>query len=93
MVILVGVYKIKIGDKIYIGSSNNINGRIKRHIYDLEKNKHYNHKMQNAYNLYLKVDTEIVEIEGSASDDQGVEKQECKVISNLDGSRTCERDE
>lgn len=49
-----GIYKIvcKVNNKIYIGSAVNINGRIKRHLNDLKKQKHTSKHLQNAYNLY-----------------------------------------
>ena len=71
---LIGVYKIKIGTKIYIGSSNDIDGRIKRHISNLEKNKHYNNKMQNEYNTHRELDFEIIEIVDDISKLRDVEQ-------------------
>ena len=53
-----GIYKIinKINNKYYIGSSNNIcegsGNRWWRHIYQLNKNKHKNLHLQNAWNKY-----------------------------------------
>lgn len=52
----IGVYKItniKTG-KFYIGSSVNIEGRIKGHFKDLELNTHRNQHLQNSYNKYGK---------------------------------------
>ncbi len=49
-----GIYEIKntINGKIYIGSSNNIYHRVKRHLSDLRKNKKPNPILQNAFNKY-----------------------------------------
>lgn len=47
-----GVYKIKINDKEYIGSSCNIGQRLKHHLWSLENLKHHNRTMQNLYNKY-----------------------------------------
>lgn len=47
-----GVYSISINGKKYIGSSIDINKRIKYHISRLKNNKHYNKHLQNAYNLH-----------------------------------------
>lgn len=50
-----GVYMIKnnINDKMYIGSSVDIMSRYKYgHLYRLRSNKHYNPKLQNAFNKY-----------------------------------------
>ena len=50
----IGVYKIKINDKEYIGSSCNIGQRLKHHLWSLENLKHHNRTMQNLYNKYGK---------------------------------------
>lgn len=48
-----GIYFIKrIGGKIYIGSSKNVNNRLSQHFSKLNKNKHGNQKLQNSYNKY-----------------------------------------
>jgi group I intron endonuclease len=47
-----GIYKIKINDKEYIGSSCNIGQRLKHHLWSLENLKHHNRTMQNLYNKY-----------------------------------------
>jgi group I intron endonuclease len=51
-----GVYKIKniINNKVYIGSSKNIENRWKQHIYELNKNNHHSIKLQRAWNKYGK---------------------------------------
>jgi len=50
----IGIYKIKNNknDKVYIGSSNNMERRFKDHARLLENNKHYNKYLQNAWNKY-----------------------------------------
>ena len=52
MVKLVGIYRIINIDnnKVYIGSSTNINKRIKTHIYKLNGNEHWNTHLQASYN-------------------------------------------
>jgi hypothetical protein len=50
-----GVYSIrnKINSKIYIGSTKqSFRARWTRHLYELERNEHYNKKLQNAFNKY-----------------------------------------
>jgi len=49
-----GIYKIicKNNNKFYIGSSVNIDRRLKDHIRFLRKNKHYNLYLQNSWNRY-----------------------------------------
>jgi group I intron endonuclease len=60
---LVGIYKIKINDKEYIGSSSNIKHRLKHHLWSMKNKKHHNRTMQNLYNKYgdSKIYFEIVE--------------------------------
>lgn len=49
-----GVYKIYslIDNRCYIGSSNNLYGRLRRHYYSLVNKKHKNLKLQNFVNKY-----------------------------------------
>ncbi len=51
-----GVYKITCleNNKIYIGSSKDIDSRFKTHVQKLENKKHINSHLQNAWNLYTK---------------------------------------
>jgi group I intron endonuclease len=51
-----GIYKIEniINNKVYIGSSVNITSRQYKHFWMLEKNKHDNIHLQNAYNKHGK---------------------------------------
>ena len=46
----VGIYKIKVGNLYYIGSSTNLAGRKRNHLKALQQNSHTNHKLQNEYN-------------------------------------------
>lgn len=48
----IGIYKIKINDKEYIGSSCNIGHRLKHHLWSLNNQKHHNRTMQNLHNKY-----------------------------------------
>ena len=49
-----GIYKIinLVNNKIYIGSSINIEKRIYKHFWLLKNNTHYNTYLQNCYNKY-----------------------------------------
>lgn len=49
---LMGIYKIENinNGKVYVGSSKNIEVRIKQHFSALEKNKHHSVKLQRSYN-------------------------------------------
>lgn len=63
-----GIYKIinKVNGKYYVGSSENINGKRGRwfwHLHRLNKNKHRNKHLQNAWNKYGKENWEWVIIE------------------------------
>jgi len=60
-----GIYFIKniINNKIYVGSSKDINCRIKRHKSSLKNNKHYNILLQRSYNKYGQESFEYLIIE------------------------------
>lgn len=60
---ILGIYKITINDKEYIGSSCNIGNRLKHHLWSLENKTHHNRTMQNLYDKYGKdkVHYELVE--------------------------------
>lgn len=47
-----GIYKIILNNKDYIGSAKDIKDRIRRHLEDLNKNKHGNKKLQHEFNKY-----------------------------------------
>jgi group I intron endonuclease len=49
-----GIYQIQnlINGKVYVGSAVNLKIRKRDHLYVLNKNRHYNHKLQKAYNKY-----------------------------------------
>ena len=51
---MIGIYKIEniINNKVYIGSSNNIERRWKEHIRLLNNNEHHSIKLQRAWNKY-----------------------------------------
>ena len=53
-IILKGIYSIrnKVNNKVYIGSSKNLNIRLTRHKNYLLKNKHENSYLQKSYNKY-----------------------------------------
>jgi len=48
----IGIYKITISDKEYIGSSCNIKQRLKQHLWDLNNNTHHNRTMQKLYTVF-----------------------------------------
>lgn len=49
-----GIYQIRnlVNNKLYVGSTVNLNKRKKQHFNILKKNKHVNKYLQNAYNKY-----------------------------------------
>lgn len=59
---LKGIYFLCINKKYYIGKDAYIesNVRIKDHLRALKLNKHYNRKLQNAYNKYLIIESGII---------------------------------
>lgn len=65
-----GIYLVSINDKIYIGKSHNIEIRIGQHRSLLKNNKHYNVKMQEAYNLNKDFTYKILEVANSESLDE-----------------------
>ena len=67
---MIGIYKIKIESKFYIGSSFDINRRIIQHKSNLSQNRHENSHMQNAYNKYKTFDYEILEEIQNCTDEQ-----------------------
>lgn len=79
-----GVYKILCitSNKFYIGSSDNIFRRFKNHKNDLNKNKHSNSYLQNAWNKYRENQFQftIVEIVISPND---LLKKEQEYLDNL----------
>ena len=70
----IGIYKIKINDKEYIGSSCNIGNRLKHHLWSLENLKHHNRTMQNLYNKYGKEEIYFTIVE-TCSDDILIERE------------------
>jgi group I intron endonuclease len=70
----IGIYKIKINDKEYVGSSCNIGHRLKHHLWSLENLKHHNRTMQNLYNKYGKEEIYFTIVE-ECSDDILIERE------------------
>ena len=70
----IGIYKIKINDKEYIGSSCNIGNRLKHHLWSLANLKHHNRTMQNLYNKYGKDKIYFTVVE-KCSDDILIERE------------------
>ena len=46
----IGIYKVKVGDLYYIGSSTNLKGRKRNHIKALQEGTHKNYRLQAEYN-------------------------------------------
>lgn len=81
-----GIYiiKNKINGKIYIGSSSNINNRIKQHKYLLRKTIHKNKYLQNAWNKYGESNFEFLIIKETVLDKDSLLKLEQKYIDKMD---------
>lgn len=60
-----GIYKIisLINNKVYIGSSSNIENRIIYHLQDFKRENHHNQHLQNTYNKYGKENLQFEVIE------------------------------
>lgn len=71
----VGIYKIIINSKIYIGSSCDIHFRLKHHLWSLYRNMHHNRTMQNLYNKYHSLDNMYVEIVEICKKDDLLERE------------------
>jgi len=59
------VYQISIGPKKQIGSTGEIERRMREHLIALENGRHYNRYMQNAYNKYGSFTYEILSTHGT----------------------------
>lgn len=55
-----GIYHIQIGPWFYYGQSINVHRRLKDHICKLQKNKHGNPILQNAYNKYQQFESIVI---------------------------------
>lgn len=79
-----GIYKITnlVNGKFYIGSALNLIKRKNDHVYRLLLNKHSNHHLQNAWNLYGK-DCFIFEIIEKTDDKNNLIKLEQKWLDKL----------
>lgn len=75
-----GIYMIKNinNNKLYIGSSKNIAKRWERHKYDLNKNRHPNSHLQNAWNKYGK-DSFIFEIVEKCKEEDLIIREELNI--------------
>jgi len=85
---IVGVYKITnvITGQYYIGYSKDIKSRLKQHFRDLDKRKHCNKKLQNAYNYFqirLKSNIFIPEILHICKTDDEAKAIELTYLSDL----------
>lgn len=67
-----GIYRLIVNKKSYIGSSVNLDNRLREHCSDLNTGNHYNKKLLNAFKKYGKVHFEIVEF---CSEDCLLEKE------------------
>lgn len=57
-----GIYKLIVGENIYIGSAVDLPKRIRAHYNLLESNKHSNIYLQRAFNKYVVFDFDVIEI-------------------------------
>lgn len=81
-----GIYKLSINNHIYIGSSNNLGQRLKKHIMTLSYGYHDNQYLQRCFNKYgssaLKWEiVEIVDIETTREDLLKLEKHYIEIYN------------
>ena len=67
--IMIGIYKIVINNKAYVGSSFDLDRRLIQHKSDLNCHRHDNKHLQRAYDKYKEFTTEIIETFDSISDE------------------------
>ncbi len=74
-----GIYAIvnRINNKIYIGSSNNVERRLKQHYYQLNTKYHPNKHLQRSWNKYNKTDFEFIFLKQCTLETQLIIEQEC----------------
>ena len=66
---MIGIYKIVINNKAYVGSSFDLDRRLIQHKSDLNCHRHDNQHLQRAYDKYKEFITEIIETFDSISDE------------------------
>lgn len=73
-----GIYKIinRVNEKYYVGSSENIKVRWSKHKTCLKYNRHWNSKLQNAWNKYGKENFEFVIVENQIPSAQLLETEQ-----------------
>lgn len=57
-----GIYFLEIGGEYYIGQSVNIEVRVYKHRYSLQKGSHYNYKLQSSYDQHKNMADGILEV-------------------------------
>lgn len=80
-----GIYQIRnlIDNKVYIGSSLNLYKRIYYHIYKLNRNKHNNKHLQNAWNKYGEENFVFEILEFVVSNNELLKKKETHYIQKF----------
>lgn len=56
------IYKLIVGEVIYVGATSNLKSRYSYHEYMLRAGKHFNDGLQKAYNKFGKVECEVLEV-------------------------------
>ena len=77
---MIGIYciKNKINGKVYIGSSNNIERRFKRHKTELNTKRHSNKYLEKAYNKYGEENFEFIILE-LCNEEKLIQKEICYI--------------
>ncbi len=73
-----GIYKIinKVNGKFYVGRSKNIKRRFKRHIRDLDNNRHHSIYLQRAWIKYGKENFELIIIEEIENKEEMIQREQ-----------------
>lgn len=70
-----GVYRIDIGNSTYIGRSVNIHSRLLRHKRELKNNKHFNFRLQRAFNKHGAIKVKVL-VRLNGTDNERLEELE-----------------
>lgn len=86
----IGIYKLTINNKVYIGQSVNIEERFANHKSLLKNSKHYNNKIQEAYNCDSNIVLEIIHITNNINELNALEIEYMqKYNSTISGLNIC----
>jgi len=80
---MTGIYKLTVGNHMYIGSSIELKRRLTQHKSDLKNNRHDNPILQRAYNKYKSFKSEVIKVVSDFISDLELRKLETYYIEIL----------